>query len=189
MTIDVVDIDPEVIRVAKTFFGFREDVAMHAHADDGRRYIENCEDPYQLIFLDAFGSDKTPDHLTTREFLQAVRRAVRPEGVVVANVWSRASNRLYDSMVRTYQDVFDELYILDVQSAGNKMFFALPRKRGLTRDFWARQARAISTEKQFRFDMGGVVTYGYRGLEPLESRGRILMDKSDAWRSAAPQSP
>jgi len=36
-------------------------------------------------------------------------------------------NPLYDSMVRTYQEVFDELYILDVRDAGNKILIALPR--------------------------------------------------------------
>ena len=47
------------------------------------------------------------------EFLQAVRAAVSPKGVVLANVWSRNSNPLYDSMVRTYQDVFEGLYIVE----------------------------------------------------------------------------
>ena len=30
-TIDVVDIDPDVVEVAKKFFGFREDERLHAH--------------------------------------------------------------------------------------------------------------------------------------------------------------
>jgi len=35
MTIDVVDIDPDVVAVAKKYFGFHEDDAMHVRVADG----------------------------------------------------------------------------------------------------------------------------------------------------------
>src|SRR6266571_3653298 len=86
--IDVAEIDPDVVDVAKKFFGFREDERMRAHVGDGRQFIENVREPrYDVIFLDAYGAESVPAHLTTREFLQAVRRAVVPSGVVVGNIW------------------------------------------------------------------------------------------------------
>lgn len=179
-TIDVVDIDPDVVAVAKKFFGFREDATMHAYVGDGRKFIEKCRNRYDIIFLDAFGAEDIPYHLTTREFLEAVRRALSPQGVAVGNVWSRSANPLYDSMVRTYQEVFDELYIFDVQGAGNKVFVAVPRQQRIKRDDLARRARAISKEKQFRFDMGDVVTYGYRYVGEKDPRSRVLTDKKKA---------
>ncbi|NQU19837.1 MAG: fused MFS/spermidine synthase, partial [Candidatus Nealsonbacteria bacterium] len=103
-TIDVVDIDPDVVDVAKKYFGFREDATMRAHVADGRKFIEECKKPYDVIFLDAYGYDNIPYALATREFLQATRRATKPGGVVVGNVWSSRINTLHDSMVRTYQD-------------------------------------------------------------------------------------
>jgi spermidine synthase len=176
-TIDVVDIDPGVVEVAKKFFGFREDATMHAHVADGRRFIEECRDPYDIIFLDAFGSDNIPRQLTTREFLQAVRRALKPKGIAVGNVWSRGSNPLYDSMVRTYQDVFEELHVVDVRGAGNKILLALPYKRQMPPEEVTRRARRISKEKEFPFDMGDVVAYGYREPEVEDSWGRVLTDE------------
>ncbi len=176
-TIDVVDIDPDVVDVARKFFAFREDSAMHAYVDDGRRFIEQCRDPYDMIFLDAFGSENIPYHLATREFLQAVRRALNDRGVAVGNIWSRGSNPLYDSMIRTYQEVFDELYVLDVRGAGNKILLALPQKRRITRDDLARRAEIISKQKQFRFDMGELVRYGYRRPKKNDPRGHVLRDK------------
>lgn len=176
-TIDVVDIDPGVVEVARKFFGFRDDATMRAHVGDGRRFIEECREPYDLIFLDAFGSENIPYHLATREFLQAVRRALTPQGVVVGNVWSRGSNPLYDSMVRTYQDVFEELYVVDVRGAGNKILIAMPRTEPIDRDDLARRARQISTEKHFRFDMGDVVNYGFRTPGNDGSGARVLTDR------------
>src|SRR5690348_15349887 len=40
-TIDVVDIDPEVVNVSKEYFGFREDETLHAHIGDGRKFVES----------------------------------------------------------------------------------------------------------------------------------------------------
>ncbi len=176
-TIDAVDIDPEVVDVAKKFFGFREDDRMRAHVDDGRQFIEKLRQPYDVIFLDAFGSNSIPAHLTTQEFLQAVRRAVTPGGVVVGNLWGRHSNPLYDSMVRTYQEVFDELFILDVRGAGNMILLALPRKQPLSRDELMQLARKVSAAKRFPFDLGDPVNYGFLDARAKNQDGRVLRDR------------
>ncbi len=177
MTIDVVDIDPKVVEVAKKYFDFREDAAMRAHVDDGRRFIEKCREPYDMIFLDAYGSDNIPRHLATREFLQSVRRALSPKGVVVSNIWNRGLNPLRDSMVRTYADVFEEVDILSIRNSGNEIVFALPRKTGMSRDALARRAKSISKEKGFRFDMGDLVNYGFKRMGKKNKRGEVLTDK------------
>ena len=177
MTIDVVDIDPDVVAVAKRFFGFREDAAMHAYVRDGRRFIEECREPYDLIFLDAYGSENIPYHLATREFLQAARRATSPKGAVVGNVFDATFNRLYGSMVRTYQEVFDELYVLDVPDRGNKILFGLPRAARLQRADLARRARIISQQKGLRFDLGNLVADGWHRESHLDPQARILLDK------------
>lgn len=174
--IDAVDIDPEVVYVAKRYFDFREDSRLRAHIGDGRAFIERYRYPYDLIFLDAFSSDSVPAHLTTQEFLQAVRRALKPGGVVVGNVWSRGSNPLYDSMIRTYQEVFDELYILEVPGAGNRILLALPRRQTLDRDQLAARASKLSTAQQFRFDLGELVADGFQHAQQKNAEGRVLRD-------------
>ena len=174
--IDAVDIDPQVVHVAKEFFGFREDERMRAHVGDGRKFIEKSRQPYDAIFLDAFGAEEVPAHLTTQEFLRAVRRAVKPGGVVVGNIWARSSNPLYDSMVRTYQEVFDELFILDVRGSGNRILLALPRRQPLGRDELAQLARGVSSVKKFRFDLGDLVTSGYSHAQAKNQDGRVLRD-------------
>lgn len=174
--IDVVDIDPDVVKVAKKYFGFREDEKMKAHVADGRKFIEDCRKPYDIIFLDAYSAENIPRHLATREFLQAVRKALTPKGIVVGNVWSRYSNPLYDSMVRTYHEVFDELYLFDIMGSGNKIFVGLPREEKLgARELTAR-ARAISRKGRFRFDLGEIVAYGFRRPGHVELQADILMD-------------
>jgi len=176
-TIDVAEIDPDVVDVAKRFFGFREDERMHARVGDGRQFIENARQAdYDLIFLDAFSARDVPKHLTTREFLQITRRALVPNGVAVANVWRPASNPLYDRMVRTYQEAFEEVFILDVPGDVNNIFLALPRAQPLGQGELALLARKISTVKRFRFDLGELVEYGFLHAREKNPQAHVLRD-------------
>jgi spermidine synthase len=175
--IDAVDINPEVLRVAKAYFGFRENAKLRAHIADGRKFIEATRDPYDLILLDAFGTDAVPAHLTTQEFLKAVRRAVRPDGVVVGNIWHRRYNPQFDSMVRTYRRVFDELAVLEVEDTANRILVALPRQQRLDRNEFARLARQESLARRFQFDMGDLVDKGYNADDASGHRGQVLRDR------------
>ena len=176
-TIDVAEIDPEVVDVAKKFFGFVEDERMRAHVGDGRQFIEKApQGGYDIIFLDAFGARDVPKHLTTREFLLAVRRALAPSGVVVSNVWRPSANPLHDSMIRTHREAFDELFILDVPGDVNNILLALPRTQPLNRSELTQRARRISTAKQFRFDLGEQIEFGFRQVLEKSGPGRVLRD-------------
>jgi len=187
LKIDVVELDPEVVTAAKKFFGFQEDQNLRALVQDGRKYIEETKIRYDVIFLDAFGADNVPPPLTTRQFLQACRRALAPGGLVVGNIWSRASNPLYDSMIRTYQDVFETVYILDVPASGNRIVFALPQKKTIQKAELARRASQESHRLKFRFDMGDPVEVGFRLPEDDGLGGRVLLDKDVLEPPTAPK--
>ena len=179
-TIDVVDIDPDVVHVAREYFGFREDENLRAHVADGRQFVESVREPYDLVFLDAFGTRNVPPHLTTVEFMRAVRRAVRPGGVIVGNIWGRPVNPLYDSMVRTYQEVFDDLYILDVAGTSNRILLALTRKQALDRTRLVQLARKVGTDKRFAFDLGDISEEQFRPAGRKGNSGRVLRDVESA---------
>jgi len=174
--IDAVDINPDVVKVAREFLGFKDDAKMKGIVADGRAFIEQTKEPYDLIFLDAFGADSVPTSLTTIEFLTAVRRALKPDGVVVGNIWSRAWNPLHDSMVRTYQEVFSELFIIDVRGAGNRIVLALPRRAPLTVEQLAAKAGAVGVARKFRYDLAERVRQGFNHATAKSSEGRVLRD-------------
>ncbi len=174
--IDVVDIDPDVVKVARKFFEFHEDAKLRAFVNDGRKFIEDRPGLYDIIFLDAFGADRIPYHLATREFLQAVKKALTPRGVVLGNIWKRSHNSLYDSMMRTYLDVFDEVHFMDVPVAVNAILAAIPRRLHLTCQDIASRARHVSQSKNFHFDMGKVLEGGCRPIDQEIVNGHVLTD-------------
>jgi spermidine synthase len=184
-TIDAVDIDPDVVHVAKQYFGFREDEKLKAHVGDGRAFIENAREPYDVIFLDAFGTRNVPPHLTTIEFMRAVRRAVKPGGVVIGNIWGRGANRLYDDMVRTYQEAFEALYMLDVPGTTNKILLALPRRQPLDRLTLAARARKTGAVRGFQFDLGRIEDGQFHHLDQRGPGARVLRDADIAQSAGA----
>lgn len=120
--IDVVEIDPAVVRVAQKYFGFRPDDHVRVTEMDGRVFIKRAireQRRYDLIMLDAFDHEYIPEHLLTQEFLREVRTLLVPGGVLAANTFS--SSRLYDHESTTYASVFGEFFNLKRE---NRVIFA-----------------------------------------------------------------
>lgn len=182
MKIDAVDIDPVVVEVAKSHFGFREDDLMRAHVADGRQFVEQAKDRYDLVFLDGFGTDSVPAHLTTREFLTAVKNVLTPRGVVVGNLWGRDANRLYDSMVLTYRNVYQEIRIVDVLGSGNKLLFASALKTGLTDRQLVTRAHEVTRTFRLADDLGELAEQQMRPPGQDGESGKLLTDAEVATR-------
>lgn len=173
--IDVVDIDPQIIDLAKQYFNFLEDDLLQAHVQDGRVFIENTQKPYDLIFLDAYTAAGIPKHLATKEFLLSLKKALKPSGAIIANMWSTPKvNPLYRSMLRTYQEVFQEVYTLRVPTAGNKIVIALPKLRRMPIKSIAQRAQQISAQKRLPFDLNAVLQPGLIKLIDLQENPVLL---------------
>jgi len=123
-SIDVVELDPAVLRVAQRYFGFRPSPAIRVHLQDGRVFVRHAireHSRYDMVLLDAFETDFVPEHLLTREFFQQLRSVLVDDGVLVANTFSRG--RLYSSESVTYEAVFGRFYNIQV-GAGNRIVLA-----------------------------------------------------------------
>jgi spermidine synthase len=105
--ITTVEVDPGVIKAAKTYFGLRETDRMRYPAGDGRVFLNRNSELYDLILLDAYRGGYVPFHLLTREFYALVKQRLTPAGAAAFNVHD--GNRLYASTVRTLADVFPAL--------------------------------------------------------------------------------
>jgi spermidine synthase len=111
--IDVVEIDPAVVRVAARYFGFTAGDKTRVIETDGRVYVKRAlrgTQRYDLIMLDAFDHEYIPEHLLTREFLQEAQSLLSPQGVLAANTFS--SSRLYEHESATYAAVFGKFFNL-----------------------------------------------------------------------------
>ena len=112
-TIDSIEIDPAVIKVARQYFDFRSSERIRVVEMDGRVFVKRAlreQRTYDLIMLDAFDHEYIPEHLLTQEFLREVRGLLAPGGVLAANTFS--SSKLYDHESVTYASVFGAFFNL-----------------------------------------------------------------------------
>jgi spermidine synthase len=113
VTVDVVEIDPEVVDVAREYFSLEEGPDMNVHVGDGRQFLAETDHEYDLIVLDAYKKDKVPFQLTTVEFMELAKQHLTADGVLLANVISApsgAGSKFFRAEYRTMQAVFPQVY-------------------------------------------------------------------------------
>jgi spermidine synthase len=107
--IHVVEIDPEITRVAQKHLGVSENTRIRSFNEDGRWFVMNCKEKgsYDFIFGDAFNDLSIPYHLTTKEFAMQMKGLLKPDGVLMANVIdSFKKGAFMPSYIRTLEEVF-----------------------------------------------------------------------------------
>jgi spermidine synthase len=87
VAVEVVEIDPVSLRAAREFFGFEPRLARIHHAD-ARTFLKRCSRAFDVVVVDLFHGDGTPEYLVTREFFQDLKRCLAPRGVAVFNTFA-----------------------------------------------------------------------------------------------------
>ena len=142
LEIDVVEIDPEVIQMAKDHFNVRESRTLRLHAQDGRLFLNRTSNQYDIIMIDAYYADAMPFHLATREFFELAQRKLTPNGVIVANLISAVTGpagRIARAFIKTQRPLFPQIYVfaarrpdnVDVQTVQNVIVIATRDKQRL----------------------------------------------------------
>lgn len=130
LPIDGVEIDPAIVEVGRDYFGMTLP-NLDVHVTDGRTYLLQTGERYDVVAIDAYRLPYIPWHLTTAEFFQAVREHLRDDGVVAINVGhvpgsGKASGdwRLVDAMANTMHRVFPSVHVIDVPGSFNAILVA-----------------------------------------------------------------
>jgi spermidine synthase len=119
LSLDLVELDPAVIRVARAHFGFEPSNFASVEAEDGRVFVKRAGREgrrYDLILLDAFDHQYVPEHMMTREYFAEVKALLTETGVFVANTFS--GSNLYHAESATFAAALGPFYNL---SDGNRI--------------------------------------------------------------------
>ncbi|CAG7614766.1 Polyamine aminopropyltransferase [Paenibacillus solanacearum] len=104
-TIEVAELDPQVLELSRKYFGYAGD---RVAIGDGRVLLNEKQDSrYDMIVLDAFKAEGVPFHLLTRDFFQLVQRKLKPSGLVVINmIGAIEGDSLIEDVTATTGSVF-----------------------------------------------------------------------------------
>jgi spermidine synthase len=143
VSVDVVEIDPDVINVAKKYFNVSnsnsndDNPRLRIYNEDARDFLSKSNQKYDIIILDAFSKSYVPFHLMTLEFFQILYdKLAKPNGVIVSNQIGSLGERgedtsdLYRAVYRTMLEVFPSVYVfpIELKSASNQNILLVASK-------------------------------------------------------------
>jgi spermidine synthase len=128
MYVDAVEIDAQVVDLARRFFALPDDPRVRIIVDDGRHFLETTDTVYDIVIVDAFDDDRVPLPLTTEEFLRSVRARMTEHGVLVYNVIGALAgdrSKPFRSLYRTLKNTWRRVWVFcvdeGVDAEGNNL--------------------------------------------------------------------
>jgi len=103
-TFDVVEINPEIIAIARQFFCISDINSTTIYQQDAKAYVENCGALYDVIIIDLYQTNAYPQHCADAAFFKACQRLLKPKGLVAINCANMAQ---YSSLLNQLRHVFE----------------------------------------------------------------------------------
>jgi spermidine synthase len=174
--IDGIEIDPDIIRIGRTYFGMNEP-NLNVIVQDGRYALANSPRTYDVIGIDAYRMPYVPWHLTTVEFFQEARDHLTERGVVVINAGRTVNDRrVVDAFAVTLLQVFASVHVIDVPYSCNSVMFATVQPT-VPENLLANLERLQATAHPF---LSRVLALSYKQLRPTPQEGMLFTDDKAA---------
>ena len=115
--IDVAEIDPQVTKVVYEQLAMPKNTKITTYNTDGRWYVMNCKEKYDLVFTDAYNDLSIPYHLTTKEFAAQIKSIMNPDAILMSNIIDNFQKGVFlPSYIKTLREVFGQnnVYLISV---------------------------------------------------------------------------
>jgi len=95
-----VEIDPEVIKIAREFFDLDKVGGLEVVLKDGATYVFGYEgEPFDLTFVDAYTGGNFPLHFEERGFLEKLQKITKKSGLIVINRASGFDKKTFEELL------------------------------------------------------------------------------------------
>ncbi len=122
--VDVAEIEPSLHALAISYFGLRDDARLRNHVVDGRRFLHDTDERYDVVFSDAYRSlISAPPQFATLEFFRLAKSRLNEDGVLIANFYGSLapeSRATIYSVLRTMRAVFPQVYVIATVSPASE---------------------------------------------------------------------
>lgn len=179
--VDAVELDPGVVKAAENYFNLTESENLDVYTQDGRDFLQQTDQEYDVVYLDAYRKSKVPFHLTTKEFMELAYKKTGENGILMSNIISTTSgpgSKFAKSQSATMKEVYNSLYFFPTQNtdlAQNIELMAMKndrlRQEDLQRRVKSYEARNLSDEVSMlrQIDTSGaqILTDDYAPVDEL----------------------
>jgi spermidine synthase len=182
-----IELDKDVVELAKKYFKFQETARLRTVVADGRAFLLKDAEKWDVILIDAYRGPFVPFHLLTKEFYTLVKSRLNPGGVVVQNI--EPSTMLFDAASATLKSVFPSVDLYD--GGGNIVAVGYDGPQLSQAELLARAAR-VQERYKLRYDLtklaaarrvlnrptGKVMTDDFAPVETM----RAIEQKNEKWK-------
>lgn len=143
-----VELDPDVIAMAKKYFGIREEGKFSIVNKDGRLYLKDNPAKYDVLLIDAYRGPFVPFHLLTTEFYELAKSRLNEGGVLAQNI--EPNTMLFDAAIVTLKAVFDNVDLYTANRNIVAIAYDGPEK---SKDALKESAKALQDKYDFRYNL------------------------------------
>ena len=116
VAVDVVELDPGITEVARTYFNLDDRPGQRIFHEDARMFVNRESasggQKYDAVFEDVFGSSyNIPFHMTTAECMKNIREMMSDDGVFVVNIISSMDGELFSGIYSSVASAFPTVMI------------------------------------------------------------------------------
>ena len=170
-----VELDPVVVELSHKYFGVKDEPNFQVVNRDGRIFLNESKDRYDIILIDAYRGPFVPFHLLTKEFYSIVKDHLAEGGVVAQNV--EPSTMLFDSAVKTIHAVFPQL---DFYVAGGNVVTIAYDGAPKSADDLDRAARERDSAYSLRYSLHDMLAQRRQvqidGGKVIDPKAKVLTD-------------
>ncbi|KAM5148382.1 eEF1A lysine and N-terminal methyltransferase isoform 2-T2 [Mantella aurantiaca] len=133
--VEAIELDPSVLEVASSWFGFSQDERMKVHLADGLVHIKDLADKekavHDVVMFDVDSKDTSlgmscpPPAFVEKSFLQKVHKILKNDGVFILNLVCRDA-ALKRKVMSVIHEVFPLIYAQKIEDEVNEILFCCP---------------------------------------------------------------
>jgi predicted membrane-bound spermidine synthase len=113
-TVDVVEIDPELGRIAAEYFYFERPANLRMYFEDARALVNKAQEKYDLILVDVYNGVAIPWQFTTMEYTGKLAGILTDTGAVAINVVASEKGRcrpILEAIDAPYRERFSRRWL------------------------------------------------------------------------------
>ena len=115
-SITAVDIEENILNIAKEYFDFQESEKFDFILQDGITFLRNSKTKYDLIVVDVANNNGIESRFFDDEYLDLIKKSLKKEGLFVSNLcaspdFNNPKNKFFNGIKKLYSKKFKYLNI------------------------------------------------------------------------------
>jgi spermidine synthase len=163
VSIDAVEIDDEILNVAKNHFGLKLDSRLNVIIDDGIKFVCETTNNYKAILIDVDSKDPStaircpPAPFLDNEFLKKLKLRLTENGLFILNFVCRDAT-VGDSTVGQLKEIFKIVQSYKVEEDVNEVIFCTDGDFLTTPEKWSKSVSEMNALiKQNRLSNSNII--------------------------------